>query len=202
VSSLVFEEHWTYHYGSYNDWNFSIDIKVTDFHDTVETKKVEAPKTGEIPPWIAESLNTADQLTNCNNKHEPPHAVLALSNDVIDTYSKSVRVYTDASKTSDSIVGVGCYFEPTRGSAEMRLAHRVTDHVQKMAAIRLDIQTAGQFDSTALLEIFIDSLSAVRLIELEPCKRRSNLLLDEIKSKHATKSKACSQPRSDSRVGS
>jgi len=128
-----------------------IPSSYTDFYDTVETKKVEAPKIWEIP------LKTADQLTNCinNNKHEQPHAVLALSNDAIDTYSNSVRVYIDESKTSDGKVGVGCYFEPTRGSAEMRLAHTVTDHVSiysyvgEMAAIWLATQTAGQLQKQA-----------------------------------------------------
>jgi len=113
VSSSVFDEHWTHHYGTYNDRNLPIAIKVDEFHDTVETNNVEAPKTGEIQPWLVVPLKTVDQLSNCINKHEQPHALLALSNDLIDTYTNSVRLYTDASKTDDNKVGVGCYPEPT-----------------------------------------------------------------------------------------
>jgi len=118
-----------------------------------------------------------------------PHALLALSNDLIDTYSNYVPVYTDASKTDDGKVGVGCYFEPTRDSTELKLVHRITDHVSiyagEMAAIRLAIQTAGQLNCTAPVVIFSDSLSAVRSLELEWCKSRPNLLRDIIESKHA-----------------
>jgi len=46
VSSSVFNEHWTRHYGTYNDRNLQIAIKVVDFDDTVEMSNVEAPKTG------------------------------------------------------------------------------------------------------------------------------------------------------------
>jgi len=70
----------------------------------------------------------------------------------------------------------------------MRLAHRVNDHVSiyagEMAAIRLAIH-AGQFDITAPVVIFSDSVSAIRSIESERCKSRPNLLLDIMESKHA-----------------
>jgi len=81
--------------------------------DTVKTKKVEAPKTAEIRPWLVDPLNSADQLTNCINKHEQSHVLLVLSNYIIDMYSNSVCVYNDASKRSDGKVGVRCNFEPT-----------------------------------------------------------------------------------------
>jgi len=74
VSSLVFDEHWTHHYGTYNDWNLPIAIKVADFHDTVEMSNVQAPKTGGIPPWLVVPLKTVDQLSNCINKYEQPQS--------------------------------------------------------------------------------------------------------------------------------
>jgi len=52
VSSSVLDEHWTHHYGTCNDRNLPIAIKVADFHDTVETNNVEAPKTAGTPPWL------------------------------------------------------------------------------------------------------------------------------------------------------
>jgi len=117
------------------------------------------------------------------------NALLALSNDLIDTFTDSLRVYTDSSKTDDSKVGVECYFEPARDSTELKLMHRVTGHASiyagEMAAIRLAIQTAGQLDSTAPLVIFSDSFSAIRSLVSERCKSRPNLLLDIIDSKHS-----------------
>jgi len=78
---------------------------------------------------------------------------------------------------------------PTRDSTELKLVHRITDHVStyagEMAAIRLAIQTTGQLDSTAPAVIFSDSLSAIRSLESERCKSRPNLPLDIIESKHA-----------------
>jgi len=51
VSTKVFEDHWTEHYGKYNDRNKTVFAKVSDFftqHDEI----IQSSGNESIPPWI------------------------------------------------------------------------------------------------------------------------------------------------------
>ena len=69
------------------------------------------------------------------SKHEQPKAMLALSNCLIERCRDNARVYTDASKTVDGKVGIGCFFEACQDNPERKLACRVTDSVTVYAGV-------------------------------------------------------------------
>ena len=103
--------------------------------------EVHTPKLGNLPPWLVVPPRTNDELTNEISKHEQPEALLAISHCLIYSYSDHACVYTDASKTADGKVGIGCFFEACQDNPERKFACRVMDRItvyaREMAAIWL-----------------------------------------------------------------
>ena len=189
ISEKIFEDHWTHHYGRFTDRNQPVAIKVSGFQQERYKLEVHAPKLGNLPPWLVVPPRTNDELTNEISKHEQPEALLAISNCLIDSYSDHARVYTDASKTTDGKVGIGCFFEACQDNPERKFACRVTDRITvyagEMAAIRLAIQESAQLNGNMPVAVFSDSLSAIRSIESERSNSRPNMLRDILDTKHA-----------------
>lgn len=192
VAEGVFQDHWTEHYGRFTDRNQPIAVKTSGFHEKHDNLKVTGPQTGNVPPWLMDPPRVDDSLTNKGNKHEQPEALLALSRCLIDHYSDCTRVYTDASKTTDGKVGVGCYIEASAHNGEEKTSQRVTDNVSvyagEMAAIRLAIQSVAKVTGDAPVAVFSDSLSAVRSIESHHSSSRPNILQDILVSTSSIKS--------------
>ena len=92
-----------------------------------------------------------------------------MSKATIEQYTGHTRIYTDASKTIDGKVGVGCYIEAGETHTEVRLAQRITDRVTvyagEMAAVQLALRTAIQMNESTPIVVFTDSLAVVRSVE-------------------------------------
>jgi len=133
--------------------NQPVAIKVSGFQQLHCKLEIHAPKLGNLPPWLLDPPRIDDKLTNEISKHEQPEALLAISNCIIDSYREHARVYTDASKTVDGKVGIGCFFEACQDNPERKLACRVTDNATvyagEMAAIRLAIYASSSFQRLA-----------------------------------------------------
>ena len=125
----MFEEHWTEYYGTYNDRNQTVATKVRDFLNKHEAQKVQMLYTGTIPPWLIQPPNTDDSLSRSCTKQESSDIQLALSKALIEKYNDHLCIYTDASKTADGKVGIGCYIQSSQSSTEMKLSYRITDNV-------------------------------------------------------------------------
>jgi len=101
-----------------------------------------------MPPWLIDPPRTDDTLASGISKHEEPEALLALSKCLIEDYGDYTHVYTDASKTADGKVGIGCYIEASCENAEVKDAKRVTDNVSvyagEIAAIWLALHAVGK----------------------------------------------------------
>ena len=64
---------------------------------------------GNIPPWRIQPFVTDDELARNYSKHSEPQLLLASAQEKIQSYQDCIQVYTDASKTTDGKVGIGCY---------------------------------------------------------------------------------------------
>jgi len=105
---------------------------VTDFHWTTLSKKFKVstapiyrktysifsetnnqlttPLTlPELPPWHLKPCNVDTLLIDCCSKHENPVLLKILALAKIESYSSSVHIYTDASKTSDNRTSAAFY---------------------------------------------------------------------------------------------
>ena len=169
VSAKVFEDHWTQHYGKFTERNQTIAAKVSNFFDKYKEVNVESPYIGDTPPWLTQAPRTDDTLSKEVSKYQAPEALLALSKATIEQYTGHTRIYTDASKTIDGKVGVGCYIEAGETHTEVRLAQRITDRVTvyagEMAAVQLALRTAIQMNESTPIVVFTDSLAVVRSVE-------------------------------------
>jgi hypothetical protein len=115
---------------------------------------VAGPSWAKIPPWTIQRPTVDIQLTAEVSKQEQPSALASLARGRIATYGECVQIYTDASKTSDGRVGVGCYMVASAHCGEMSQSVRVTDNVSvyagEMAAIRVAYEYVRQLtDRTA-----------------------------------------------------
>jgi len=111
VSSRIFGNHWTQHYGRFSERNQPITVKFSGIQDTLNKMKVAGPQLGNVPSWLIDPPRTDDTLASGISKHEEPEALLALSKCLIEDYGDCTHVYTDSSKTADGKVGIGCYIE-------------------------------------------------------------------------------------------
>jgi len=105
---------------------------VTDFHWTTLRKKIKVstapiycktlqyfsetknqlttpPTLPELPPWHLKPCNVDTSLIDCCSKHENPELLKNLGFAKIESYSSSVHIYTDASKTSDNKTSAAFY---------------------------------------------------------------------------------------------
>jgi len=87
---------------------------------------------------------------------------------------------TDASKTADGKVGIGCYMQSSKSSKEMKLSYRMTDNVSiyagELSAIKVAVTSIKQFPDSKKIVIFSDSLSAIQSIETGHTASRPSLL--------------------------
>jgi len=180
----VFDDHWTQHYGKYNDRNQTVLAKVSDFF-AEHNEPIVKTSSEQTPPWLIVPPRTDDQLAGKISKHEAPEILLALSKDVIQSYCDHVHIYTDASKTTKSALAA-MYKEATR--IQKSSSRRVTDQASvfagEMAAVHTALQTAEQLNSYRPLAIFSDSLSAIRCIKHQHSTSRPKMLQAIYERKH------------------
>jgi ribonuclease HI len=122
------------------------------------------------------------ELTKEVSKHEQPAALAALTREKITEYRDSVHIYTDASKTCEGKVGIGCYVKETQFFSAIGHQARITDEVSvfagELAAIRLAFEYVSQLSKAsgqARFTIFSDSLSAIKTVQKGHCTSRPKL---------------------------
>jgi len=192
VSKKVFEEHWTQYYGRYNERNQTVLAKVSDFFaQQGEPQQTPSNQDTDIAPWLITPPVTDDQLATTVSKRESPEVLLALAKDFIQSYDSHTHIYTDASKTADGKVGIGCYVEANKTDRNLELTQRVTDSASvfagELAAIRLAMQTAKQLDPNVPIAIFSDSLSAIHCLSNEHSTSRPQMLQEIYHLSHELK---------------
>ena len=57
ISSNIFEDHWTNHYGKYNNRNKTIAAKVNEISETVGNQRDNRDQFGEAPPWLISPIS-------------------------------------------------------------------------------------------------------------------------------------------------
>ena len=97
-------------------------------------------------------------------------------------YASRIHVYTDASKTSEGKVGIGCYVKGDPTVGEIELSARITDDVSvyagELSALRLALEYIKQLSTLTgqtRFAIFSDSLSAIKSLQAGRCRNRPNL---------------------------
>jgi len=84
----------------------------------------------ELPPRHLKPCNVDTSLIDCCCKHENPELLKNLALAKIESYSSSVHIYTDASKTSDNKTS-SAFFIPC---LNVQHGSRTTDHMTIFAA--------------------------------------------------------------------
>ena len=190
ISSNIFEDHWTNHYGKYNNRNRTIAAKVNEILETVDDQRDNRDQFDETPPWLISPIIIDDSLTHEISKHEAPQVLCTLSRDVIDTYRSYIHIYTDASKTLNGRVGIGCYIERSDTYEELLLQQRISDsatvYTSEMTAIKTALQIAKDYvkETHKPVAIFSDSLSAIKTIENQQINNQTKLLKEVMECKH------------------
>ena len=152
VAQQVYLDHWTQYYGKFTDNNKSLNEKVNDFFATYRAGEIAGPRYGAIPPWLIKPITIDMSLINEVSKKDAPNVLRQISMQNIDRYDAYVRVYTNASRTADGKVGIGCYIQSTSIDVKQEYSSRITDGVTvytgEMTALRLALQCITQISLT------------------------------------------------------
>ena len=105
------------------------------------------------PPWLIDAPEVDMTLTREISKKESPEALLALAQYKIDQqYGDCIQIYTDASRTTSGLVGIGCYIQPSSTTPELeenaRLTNGVAIHTGEMTAIRRALEHIRRLQQT------------------------------------------------------
>ena len=182
VASQVVAEHWTTVYGKFTAQRCPLANKVEAYFRRNDVQEnVAAPEWAYMPPWTVKLPAVDTELTNEYSKHENSFALAAVAKAKIQSYGGRVHVYTDASKTTQGRVGIGCYIQSTTGG-HVEISARVTDNVSVYAGELAAIQTAlmaikqlVKCSDNRGFAIFSDSLSAIAAFRSGKCPARPNL---------------------------
>jgi exonuclease III/ribonuclease HI len=182
VAGPVVAEHWTTVYGDYTEQRRPLATKVERYLQLHgESENVAGPEWAPIPPWTVKLPTVDTELTGTYNKRENPIALAAAAKEKIQSYKGRIHVYTDASKTTEGRVGIGCYLQVTT-SESIKISARVTDRVSVYAGELAAIQTAmesikqlAKCNGNGKFAIFSDSLSAIAAFRSGKCNTRPNL---------------------------
>jgi len=103
---------------------------VSEFFSESRLTDTNGPKIGDIPPCRIQPFVTDDEVARKYSKNSEPQLLLALAQEKIQSYQDCIQVYTDASKTTDGKVGIGCYIK--NGTERVsETASRVTDSIHE-----------------------------------------------------------------------
>jgi len=194
VAKSVFMDHWTQHYGKFTDRNQTVAKKVSEFFSESRLTDTNGPKISDIPPWLIQPFVTDDELARKYSKNSEPQLLLALAQEKIQSYQDCIQVYTDASKTTNGKVGIGCYIKndiKRVSETAIRVTNNVSVYTGEMAAVHhalSEVRTLD-IDQREKVAIFTDSLSTVRTIESGHSASRPNLLREIYEAKHELKRK-------------
>jgi len=99
----ITEFHWTTLSKKFNYSNLPIYSKTLEYFSSAgNSGNVEAPALPEDPPWHYKNCTVDTALIHSVSKHENPELLKTLALEKIESYTNSVHIYTDASKTIDN----------------------------------------------------------------------------------------------------
>jgi len=130
-------------------------------------------------PWHLKSATVDKSLTMEVSKRDSPAILRALAMELIECYSDTVRIYTDASKIADGKTAAAFYVPEQKVERECRLSDNITIFAAELSAIKLALQWSSvSLASTPnkAITIFSDSLSSLNAIEAGRSNCRPKLL--------------------------
>ena len=118
-----------------------------------------------------------DNLSHLINKKRDPITVLkSIASAHTEQYSKSLCIYTDASKTKDGRVAAAFYIENDNYGLAKRLSDNSTIYVAEFAAIEMAVDWLSGSVIEINSVIFTDSMSSVISIKTGSSQSRPNAL--------------------------
>jgi len=155
--------------------------RVREFMDNIMHKDIEyeGPRPCEVPYWHLPSVVTDKSLTQEVSKKENPEILKHLSMSRIGLYDHSLKIYTDASKTSDNRTSAAFYVPEVKLEENVRLSDNLTNFAAELVAILLALEwvhSEQNTDKVKLVTIFSDSLSAIDALEIGRSVCRPNLV--------------------------
>jgi len=98
----VADFHWTTRSKKFKVSTAPIYCKTLQYFWETNNQLTTQPTLPELPPWHLNPCNVDASLIDCCSEHQNPVLLKNLALARIESYSSSVHVYTDASKTSDN----------------------------------------------------------------------------------------------------
>ena len=135
------------------------------------------PVVPDEPPWHLKSCRLDTSLTETVKKYHNPELLKSQALALIDAYSYSVNVYTDASKTTDNKTSAAFYVPEHNIEHTARLNNGITIFVAELTAIKLALLwITSTINQT--VTIFSDSLSSLKALATGKSTCRPNLILE------------------------
>ena len=194
MANDIFAEHWTSYYGKFSNRCRPLAAKVENYFRTHD-KKFRGPELGHVPPWLVRSPRTDIELAGEVSKHDAPGMLAALARNKIAEYGDCFQIYTDASRLSNGVVGVGCLIAASSENEDIEHSARISDgstvYTAELYAVSLALVYVKQLAARSerrRFAIFSDSLSVVTAFRSGKSKGRPNLLREAMETLHGTDS--------------
>jgi len=153
--------------------------RVKEFMDKHSDIKCEGPRPSELPRWHLPSAVIDKSLTQEVSKKENREILKQISMSRIELYDHTLKIYTDASKTSDNRTSAAFYIPELKLEEKARLSDNLTIFAAEVVAILLAlnwVHSGQNIDRGKSVTIFSDSLSAINALELGKSVCRPNLV--------------------------
>ena len=123
----------------FNGSNLPFYTKTLAYLDQSEDALVAAPKLHNTPPWLLKicKIDTSLSLVSPGKKHNSPKEPKSLALELIDKYSNSAHIYTDARKTIDGKTAAAFCLPKIDIRMSIRLTNNVTIFAAELTAIKL-----------------------------------------------------------------
>lgn len=171
------EFHWTTLSKRFTSNNLPLYNKTLEYFTQSEVDNVNSPKIPDDPPWHLKPCLVDTSLTGNGRKDENPLLLKNKALATIDTYSDTVNIYTDASKTLENKTAAA-YCVPT---VNVKHCARLNNNITIFAAELTALKLAVLWVINTLQEnvtIFSDSLSCLQALSSGKSSCRPNLLLE------------------------
>jgi len=183
----ITEFHWTTLSRKFKDHNLPFYNKTLEYLTDTKQHNIKEPKLPEKPPWHQKPCITDSSLTNGVKKDENPELLKSLALAKIESYSNSVHIYTDASKTADNKTAAAYCIPKISIENSFRLNNNITIFTAELMALKLALLwVTNTLDED--VTIFSDSLSSLQALSTGKTDCRPNLL-QEIKELVSTYNK-------------
>jgi ribonuclease HI len=184
-SAAIIKDHWALHYGNYKTEQEPFAVKVNRVYDKEKWTNIQQ-RINPKPPWNHSKIQIDISLKEERIKQKTQTATKALTRRHIESFVDQIKIFTDASKSSEGVTAAAIYIPEYSFEKSIRLSDNASVYTCELLAIKLAVEwiTADQQQNNRSanrqIAIFSDSLGAVSALRHKAAGKES-LLIQEIK---------------------